>query len=363
MPTRSMNNSIIGYGSFFHEIPFSQIESLPGIEFEVDYEFFYTGRKAIKSVLQKIESYRTIETLWVPYYYCPFVKAWLEQNFQNIKYYLIDPFDPGAEIEWSGFRNARDVLIVNNYWGIKSNRFPKGERPVVIEDHSHGWLSKGCLNSSADFCIASLRKTVPLALGGIAWKPKLSTSDIPFNGKPQKSGVDDDEMELCWKTLADAMRAKSQCRRISEKSTYLNLHSRGEAMLQSHFNVLKVAPDKVEILEKYVFRDYNSVKAGNFRHMAPTLEKNPFFRILRNDGYTPFGLLLTFKEREDFQSLKQHLISKSIYPAELWPDTVNSGDYKYLMNIHIDLRYSKNDMDYIGGCINSWIQQYSPVLK
>ncbi|MDM9630303.1 hypothetical protein [Robiginitalea aurantiaca] len=357
-----MNNEIVGYGSFFHEIPLSEVESLPKIEFDAEYELFYSGRNAIKYIFSRIEAYRPIETIWIPYYYCPFVKAWLEHNFNNIEYYTLDSFDHGTEINWSEFRNANDVLIVNNYWGIKTSRIPGGQRPVVIEDHSHGWLSKGCLESTADFCIASLRKTVPLPLGGIAWKPKLSASAIPLGENRNEVGVDDKGMELCWETLAEAMRSKRQCRSVSEKSAYLNLHSKGEAILQIHFDVLPVASDKKGVLENYAFRDYNSVKAKNFKILAPKIDENSFFKILQNGSYTPFGLLLAFKDRDGFQELKKYLISHSIYPAELWPDTVNSGGYKYLMNIHIDLRYSENDMTYIAGCINSWIQQYSQVL-
>jgi hypothetical protein len=358
-----MNSDIIGYGSFFHEIPKSEIESLPRIEFEAAYELFYSGRDAIKYIFSRIESSRPIETIWIPHYYCPFVKAWLEHNFDNIKYYQIDPFEPGAQIDWSEFNNANDVIIVNNYWGIKSIHTPGGRRPVVVEDHSHGWLTAGCLESNADFCIASLRKTVPLPLGGIAWKPKGSRSEIALKGNRHDSGPGMSQMERCWNTVSEAMERKSQCTDVSEKNTYLTLHSKGESMLQSHFDVLQVAPDRVELLEQYMFRDYNAVKANNFRTLVPKLDENSYFKILQNNKHTPFGLLLAFQDRGVFQELKQHLIVNSIYPAELWPDTVHSGDYKYLMNIHIDMRYSQKDMDYIAGCINSWIRHYSPVLN
>ena len=52
-----------------------------------------------------------------------------------------------------------------------------------------------------------------------------------------------------------------------------------------------------------------------------------------------------------FNELKTYLIQHHIYPSELWPD--NSED-KFLLNIHIDFRYTKTDMEHIAQTLNNW---------
>jgi len=48
------------------------------------------------------------------------------------------------------------------------------------------------------------------------------------------------------------------------------------------------------------------------------------------------------------------MVSHNIYPAHLWPNNTIKLDWKYVLNIHVDFRYSLNDMDYIIETINHW---------
>jgi len=355
-----MNKNVIGYGSFFHKVDPSTFQSSPEIEFGADYELFYSGRNALKYLLILIGTYQKVKTIWIPGYYCPFVKSWLEHEFNNISYYEINPFDPHEEVDWSKFTNNQDIIIVNNYWGLKKNLIPKSSRPVVIEDHSHGWQSTGCLESRADFCFASLRKTVPLPLGGIAWKPSSSRSDISLRKEdlfeiPQP----DNDMERSWELISKSMELKASCKYSGDKKQYLELYAQGESILRSAFDIFPLESSKKLLLEKIIFKDFRYYKEQNSKLIIPKIEKNDFFSVLHKKGFTPFGLLLIFKNREELLSLKKFLISKSVYPAELWPDNSIDYEHQFLLNIHIDFRYDEEDLEYIAQCINHWSNIYS----
>lgn len=71
-----------------------------------------------------------------------------------------------------------------NYFGLRTSRSNQSLPIPVIEDHSHDLLGRWPLYSDADWCIASIRKTLPTIEGGMVWSPK----NIAWNvcRKPQK---------------------------------------------------------------------------------------------------------------------------------------------------------------------------------
>ncbi len=347
-----MNKDLIGFGSFFHKTNLDELPDIP-TRFLKDYQLFYAGRYAMKYVFDMLIKNYDIGHIWLPQYYCPFVKEWLEKGFPNLKYYDIDPFDPEAQVDYSQF-STNDVVLVNNYWGLKRNDIPTGKRPLIGEDHSHGWLSPGCLQSEADFCIASLRKTVPLPLGGIAWKPKKSKAALSL---PQLStSAENTGMEHAWDLVDKAMALKASCTSVEEKTQFLDLYGNGENVLRTTQELKTLRPNHEKVLTEALFKDYNSHKIKNWEYVTTKINENSSFKVLPKGEATPFGLLLVFKEYEDLKLMKQHLISKSIYPAELWPQNNIRYEYKFLLNIHIDFRYEARDMDYFAATINQWTQ-------
>ena len=345
-----MKSNIIGYGSFFHK---TDLKKLPAISnsFLNGYQLFYAGRYALKYVFDALlENYDSAH-IWLPQYYCPFVKEWLETAYSNLKYYDIDPFDPHAQINYSTF-STKDIVLVNNYWGLKKNTIPTGARPLIVEDHSHGWLSPGCMESEADLCIASLRKTLPVPLGGIAWKPLKSSLQLSL---PQlKSLPNAHEMEVAWKLVDTAMALKANCTTEKDKTQFLEDYGKGEQLLRTTQEIFPLNPDHEEVVTQALCKDYNAYKLKNWHTLQTLLKGNDVYKILPKAEGIPFGLLLAFKKEDDLKRLKQHLISKTIYPAELWPQNNIHHEYKFLLNIHIDYRYHAADMEFIASSINDW---------
>lgn len=347
----------IGYGSFFHSI---NLEDLPKktIFFSDKFKLFYAGRYAMKFVFEQLMSIIDIKNIWLPNYYCPFVKNWLESEFSNLKYYKIDPFDPNSIVDWTLFNPNTDAILLNNYWGLKKMKLPDGERPIVIEDHSHGWLTEAAINSEADYCIASLRKTVPLPLGGIAWIPRASKINIElFNIDTPFANKNRNPMVKAWDTIMEAMQEKSRYFNVTDEKTYLKTYVNGEEMLRKNFEIYAMIEKHENLLKEMIFRDFNSIKKNHVSFAKSILKKTNLFVVLDAEIGTPFGLLLAFKELNTLKNIKTFLIENSIFPAELWPENEIDQEYKYLLNIHVDFRYVTNDIQYMVKKINHWISQ------
>ncbi|MFD0799554.1 hypothetical protein ACFQZJ_18940 [Maribacter chungangensis] len=349
-----MQKSVLGYGSIFHKEDITRLPEISDTSFLGNHTLFYAGRYAIKYIIDCILKERDIATLWMPNYYCPYVKNWLEEKRSSIKYYDIDPFDANAQINWKQF-DASDVVLTNNYWGIKANPIPSGTRPLIIEDHSHGWLSEGCVQSKADFCIASLRKTLPIPLSGIAWKPKNGNCTIPLlpiNGAAVDHNTD--PMTRSWNLMDDAMTKKANCSDPKEKSEFLSSYSQGEMLLRNTQEIFEVQNIHKELIRKALFKDYNSFKKQNLEYIHQNLAPSTAYKLLYLEHPVPFGLLLVFKDKETMASCKHYLIDNAIYPAELWPKNTIAQKYKHLLNLHVDFRYTTDDMRYLVAVINRW---------
>lgn len=347
-----MNKGYIGFGSFFHTVDEKDIKEINLGFYKEAYKIFYTGRHAIRFILDELIEKHGVRKIWLPNYYCQHVTAWMMSIYDNIFFYDINPFDPknSCNLEWNSFDDKRDVVLLNNFFGVYQYELPtQGNRPFIIEDHSHGWGSLACLESKADFCVSSLRKTLPIPLGGIAWVPKNSRSIIDFDESNKSVAYQqiNDFENFAWKPIEKAMELKSRCNDESIKSQYLEMFSNGEEYLHNQFEVIPVKMNHLDVVERFLKRDYMYYKAKNLTQVQSELCSSKPYKLLRNDKGTGFGLELLFVEREDFDRLKKYLISKKIYPSELWPNNKIKTKYKYLMNIHVDFRYNHEDINYI----------------
>ena len=106
----------------------------------------------------------------------------------------------------------------------------------------------------------------------------------------------------------------------------------------------------IQMLE-FLHKDYRSYKKENLYHVTEALIPSSYFKIIPYENNFTFGLELVFTERSAFNELKSYLIQHHIYPSELWPD--NTED-KFLLNIHIDFRYTQTDMEHITLILNNW---------
>ena len=352
-----MNYKILGYGSFFHGTNYQALIDDKDIDLLKESRLFYTGRHAIRYLIDEINQTNELNTIWLPNYYCQHVTSWLKKIYHNISFYKIDPFKSNLEFDLTIFKNPNDLVILNNFWGIYSYDIPNSlDRPIFIEDHSHGWLTKSCKNSVADFCFASLRKTLPVPLGGIAWTPKKSGYELSHLQTITNSKKALQEFVVNgWQPMNSAMEIKRDCTDLETKNEYLCLYGKAETYLHQQYEVLPMEIEHENIIKKFMFKDYNSYKSKNLTSLYNQIIKNDKFKIITKPGEISFGLDLAFKSYETLKNLKTFLVGKTIYPSELWPENHIENDFKYLLNVHIDFRYQEKDITYIIIKLNDWI--------
>ena len=348
---KSLQNNI-GLGSFFHKIDPEDVKSLKIEDYIKSFQLFYTGRQALEYLIQVISAEKQIRNIWIPKYYCQGVTAWIKTLHKNIKTYEIYPFEQASNFNYHSFTTRDDIILLNNFSGIyQYDCHSSSDSPITIEDHSHGWLSNASLNSNADYCFASLRKTLPIPLGGIAWKPNdtLTKRDDFYNY--------DEEFYTIWGISKEAMFAKTFQSKTStpiDKETFLPLFAQTEDLLDNSFKLIKPLSEHALLIKEFLNKDFLLYKKENLKTIENNLIENSHFKVLKAKNKVPFGLQLVFKEEFFFENLKTYLINHGIYPSFLWPNNEKIYDYHYLLNIHIDFRYSKDDIDYVRYVINNW---------
>ncbi|MDP5232006.1 MAG: hypothetical protein NWQ38_16550 [Cellulophaga sp.] len=347
----------LGLGSSFNAIEAHSLADFSIGDYVKEYQLFYTGRHAIRHLIDALSNTKKIQTIWLPEYYCQHVTAWLRKVYENrISTYAINPFNPKADADIYSFASADDFVILNNFWGLYTYKIPQQKnRPIYIEDHSHGWLSKPCLQSTADYCFASLRKSLPIPLGGIIWSNSLK---LP---KPAANTDAQTEFMTAWDEITKAMALKTALLKgdnTIQKSDYLNIITKFEYFLHEQHSVVAVSKIHKEILVQFLSRDYGYYKKENLAFLKQYLLDTENFKVLYSKNDFTFGLPLVFKDRENLNKVKKELVENDIYPSELWPDNHCTTDLKYLLNIHVDFRYTLEDMNHIATTLNTYIKKH-----
>ncbi|MEP1488278.1 MAG: hypothetical protein ABJK28_07600 [Algibacter sp.] len=339
-----------GIGSSFHKV--DEID-LNLVKLNFEYEIFYSGRQAFKYILDEIHQNNSIEKIWMPKYYCQnSMNDWIKNSYDNIFFYQTKPFEFDKPLLIDTFATKNDVVLINNYWGLCDPIEKKKDSAIIIEDHSHGWLSHNCLHSKADYCFASLRKSLPIPLGGIYWKPNeeliIDTTDFK----------EDDSYYNAWDIGYKAMQDKKLYKGYNEtldKQSYLDGVNTVELFLDQHHQIVKVRKEDEAFIKKFVNYNILEKKRDNLKHLYKTLIDVNFMKIVKRKKHTAFGLMLLFKREEQCNALRKHLIKNEIYPSLLWPNNTLSSEWEFSINIHVDFRYTIDDMNYIKNNINNWI--------
>ena len=160
--------------------------------------YFSTGRDALCALLAAVCTRPTWRRFWLPAYYCPDVVRTLLSLAPALLLELRTyPAPPPSPPDLTRIPLAPgDLLLLVDLFGLhgapplaargtpapvpasaiadRGRRFRARTLPpgvALIEDHTHDPLSLWARTSTADWCFASLRKTLPLPDGGVLWSP------------------------------------------------------------------------------------------------------------------------------------------------------------------------------------------------
>lgn len=329
------------FGSDFHFVEKFFIDKGSSLnDFFPNHYLFADGRHAIIQIMQEYK----LKRLWVPQYFCYEVIESLRLANIEIAFYIDYPGFQEKEVIYKIPFQKGDVLLRVNYFGMRNFRSEK-EIPIpVIEDHTHNLLSFWALNSDAEWCIASLRKTLPLASGGIAWSPQGKT--IKF--MPKSSNLNNWISENRWK----AMRMKS-----AYLATGLNLQKEAfrEIMISTEEKYLTLPVSGIDketqkYLDNFDVYSWYKEKCVNWTVLETKFGSKIESFQSENSSDVMFSWIILAPSRFLREQIRQSMIKSSIYPAVLWQVPLSCDKQvidisERILSVHCDARYILSDIN------------------
>lgn len=297
--------------------------------------------------------------LWMPEYFCYDVIASLKLAGLDIRFYADYPGYSEDNttleaIQRNGYFRPTDAVFRVNYFGTRSYRnLERLSVAAIVEDHTHDLIGGWARYSTADWCIASLRKTLPLPEGGILWSPK----GLPLPGEPASSEENEKIVAVRW----EAMRLKE--RYLAGEPVDKAAFRAGYVNTEAYFDTAPVcALDKqsAAYLRGFDIRDWYERKRKNWMVLKDIRKEGVRVLYPEHPACYPFSLVLLFDFMDDRERVRKALIENRVYPAVLWniPSPTEGEIFKIsrgMLSIHCDGRYNTSDMQHLKTIIESVI--------
>ena len=314
--------------------------------------YYADGRQAL------IHLYQTQgwQRLWMPEYFCYDVIASLKEAGLNLEFYIDCPTnqnDSGTleEMQRHGIFKEGDAVLRVNYFGMRPYRSSEKLTVPVVEDHTHDLIGGWATHSTADWCIASLRKTLPVPEGGMLWSPigHQLPAGLPLTEENERIA------SIRW----NAMRLKA--RYLAGVTVEKVEFRKGYVETEEYFDHAQVcALDKVsqEYLKTFDIRSWYNQKRENWELLKYIKKDGVQVISPESIGCYPFSLVLLFDSPEERDKVRKTLIEYQVYPAVLWnvPDTASCEVKNFsrrMLSIHCDARYTADDIQQMKTIIES----------
>jgi len=307
------------------------------------------GRQCIVALIRQYGWKR----MWMPDYFCyEVITTIVEQTGITMMYYPDLPGgDDGKVLEALPYQES-DVLFRVNYFGMRNFRSNKSVPVPVIEDHSHDLLGRWALYSDADWCIASLRKTLPLPEGGMMWSPKGHQLTIELNSSEENEKI----AAIRW----EGMEMKKDYLEGGDvsKEDFRRRYTETEEWFDTAEPSLIDERSRMVVAEELDINSWLRAKRRNWEILKELTEQEHCdILVPEHESCTMFSLVVLLEDKYQRDKVRRQLIASSVYPAILWavPDDA-SAEAKDISNrmlsIHCDGRYAKDDMRVLADIIH-----------
>lgn len=329
------------FGSDFHTIDIKDGNTETSVfKYLPESNLYASGRQA----LLDLAITRKWKRLWVPSYFCEETLDCISRVGIELCKYNINPLINPSDVVGNIPVHKYDGLLIVNYFGLFDVRVFTNLDCEIVEDHTHNLIGNWAVNSKADWCIASLRKTLPISDGGILWSPK----NITLPNKPQSNDITNIVMNKRWKAM-NLKRVYLNGENVS-KNDFLSLFSETEEEFDK-LSISSISEGSLQIVNSLDIRKWYDVKRRNWNFLREKLIGYNNVKILtpENESDWPFSLILCFEDNDIRNKVRQGLISKAVYPAILWRiednnDKVAQSFGDRMLSVHCDGRYSLKDM-------------------
>ena len=342
------------YGSDFHYINPSPPEGKTIYDLFPSANYYADGRQAL------IHLYNTQnwERLWLPEYYCYEVVNSLKRAGLELCFYKDYPGNNDdslalTSLQDQGALKPKDAILRVNFFGLRSYRSPKPFSVAVIEDHTHDIIGGWSIGSQADWCIASLRKSLPIPEGGILWSP----TGLELPTPPERSAKNEQIGKIRWEAMI--LKSKYLANYKVTKSSFRERFITTEEFFDTS-PVCSLDETSRYFLQSFSIHDWYNKKRMNWDHLRDIERNGVHVFGIEDNGCYPFSLVLLFDAPKERDRVRIALIEKNVYPAVLWTIPRISDNRLYqlsrrILSIHCDARYSQEDILVLRSIIESTI--------
>jgi hypothetical protein len=320
--------------------------------------FFASGRAALCALYRQWTERHPGARLWLPDYLCADLVRSLMLRGIPLRFYLDDPQRIGPDL---GHLEAAagDLVLAVNYFGVRSGdewRAWRESTPEVglVEDHTHDPQSLWARSSIADFAFASLRKTIPIPDGGIAWSPRLWPLPEAAPSGPDLGSSLKLAAMLYKNRYLDSGETlpslKEAFLRLQKQGEQLLLESNGEAIsLWSQGVVCCGAPS--------LWRSQRERNVRFLLELAPSVAGGEPLFLDWPWGHCPFNAIYLFEDETVRDRVRRRLIASQVYTPVHWP-LGNASDAaldlsKRILTIPLDFRCDDHQIERIATVLMS----------
>jgi hypothetical protein len=306
--------------------------------------WYVLARHALAALL--MESSHAPPTLWLPSYFCGEVTDFC-RDYCKIREYRDDPRWP--EPDWDSLRpSGHDFVLAVNYFGVRDGfvwrRWKQCNECLLVEDHTQDPFSSWCQCSTADYAIASLRKTLPIADGALLWSPK----GLALPQQPREGDWTGSALKLA------AMLRKSQYLESygvdDLKPLFRRLQADGENFMRNT-GPSSISPYSYALISAGFPACWRNQRELNARSLTARLADwnaaDLLFRIWPS-GAVPFAAVLIFTSQSERDQFQARMIQKNVYCAVHWicrTEQKHALDLSSrILSVPIDHRYNEYDM-------------------
>lgn len=332
-------------GSEFHLMSSDAEPSTPRAALPFSGVLHVSGRAALQSALagQDVSG-----TCWLPEYICPDVKVVVEA-VSRVRFYADYPDSPAPDFSTLQSEQG-DTVVIQDTFGLGSLDDWSdwaGQHPEVrlVEDITHHCTQERYLQSPAHSVFASLRKTLPVADGGIVFDQSGALRRAAGGGANNGSLL---------KLQAMALKADYLRNAAVSKESFRDLQIAGEEELSHAFNGPCLAHTE-QVLKSLPLDELRDRWEANNRRLktrlAPLIDRGAV-QVLEPRAPTRrlFNLVLKCPTPELRDRLRAFLIEHGVFPAVHWATTERGPKRaallsQLLITVPTDFRYDEEDID------------------
>lgn len=336
------------FGSDFHYLPLANSPGKTIRDYYPDAVYYACGRQPIIDLYKQ----NGWKCLWVPDYFCYEVLSSLKTNGLKLKFYSDFPLAKDENTILSLPFEEGDALLRVNYFGLRSRRCNDGVPVPVIEDHTHDLIGEWATKSEADWCIASLRKTMPIAEGGILWSPK--GLELPL--RPELTPGNESLASKRWSAMMNKSLYLED--RINDKSEF----RAAMVLTEEKFDEMEISAidnETKDYLFGFDISQWYELKKTNWNILHEAFSGS--MTILEPEGLdcNPFSLTILLDSEAERNDFREYLINQSVYPAILWnvpnnktPEVLDFS--RRMLSLHCDGRYDNEAIMQLSNIIASY---------